>query len=164
MELLWNAGCDLLMIETQPSLSEVLIETQIAESLNAEYWVSFPCKDGAHIHEGDRIADCAAALSKGHPHLKMIGVNCTPPQFISRLICQLSQACNLPIGVYPTSGEVYDPATKTWYGSRAALRFGDYARRWMMEGVSAVDGCCQTGDTHISDVTKFRVMVLPLKK
>ena len=114
MELLWNAGCDLLMIETQPSLSEVLIETQIAESLNAEYWVSFSCKDGAHIHEGDRIADCAAALSKGHPHLKMIGVSCTPPQFISSLIGQLRQACNLPIGVYPNSGEVYDPATKTW--------------------------------------------------
>lgn len=75
-----------LLIETQPSLHEALIEAEIAEELGADYWISFSCRDGDHIHEGDRIADCAAALSQNHPHLRMIGVNCTAPQFVEHLI------------------------------------------------------------------------------
>ena len=105
MEILWEAGSDLLLIETQPSLHEALIEAEIAEELGADYWISFSCRDGSHIHEGDRIADCAAALSQGHPHLRMIGVNCTPPQFVEHLIGELKGSTSLPIAVYPNSGE-----------------------------------------------------------
>lgn len=105
MEILWEAGSDLLLLETQPSLHEALIEADIAEELGADYWISFSCRDGSHIHEGDRIADCAAALSQGHPHLRMIGVNCTPPQFVEHLIGELKGSTSLPIAVYPNSGE-----------------------------------------------------------
>ena len=54
MELLWQAGADVLLIETQPSLAEARIELSIAEELGAEAWVSFSCRDGSRIHEGDR--------------------------------------------------------------------------------------------------------------
>lgn len=158
MELLWNAGADLLLIETQPSLSEVLIEADIAESLGADYWVSFSCRDGSHIHEGNPVRDCAAALAKGHPHLKMVGVNCVPPQFVERLIGELKAGCDLPVAVYPNSGEEYDAATKTWHGSRDGVTFGDYARRWMRAGASAVGGCCRTVDCHIEEVVKARAV------
>ena len=73
MEILAKAGADVLLIETQPSLSEVLIEADIAEDLGVDYWISFSCRDGCHINEGDLIRDCAAALSESHPGLKMIG-------------------------------------------------------------------------------------------
>ena len=33
--------------------------------------------------------DCAAELEKAYPHLRMIGVNCTPPQFVEHLIGEL---------------------------------------------------------------------------
>ena len=156
MEILWEAGSDLLLIETQPSLHEALIEAEIAEELGADYWISFSCRDGSHIHEGDRIADCAAALSQGHPHLRMIGVNCTPPQFVEHLIGELRGATSLPVAVYPNSGEEYDPATKTWHGSRDGVPFGDYAHRWMRAGAKAVGGCCRTVDSHIREVAKAR--------
>ncbi len=159
MELLWEAGADLLLIETQPSLSEALIEADIAEELGADYWVSFSCRDGRHIHEGDLVRDCAAALSKGHPHLKMIGVNCTPPQFVERLIGELRAGCELPVAVYPNSGEEYDAVTKTWHGSRDGVSFGDYARRWMRAGASAVGGCCRTVGSHVREVVKAREIV-----
>lgn len=47
MELLWQAGADLLLIETQPSLAEAKVELSIAEELGAEAWVSFSCRDGS---------------------------------------------------------------------------------------------------------------------
>ena len=36
MEILWNAGADILLIETQPSLREALIEAEIAEEMGAD--------------------------------------------------------------------------------------------------------------------------------
>ena len=54
-ELLWEAGADVLLFETQPSLGEAKIEAAIAERLGADYWISFSCKDGLHINEGDLI-------------------------------------------------------------------------------------------------------------
>lgn len=45
-ELLWEAGADVLLFETQPSLGEAKIEAAIAERLGADYWISFSCKDG----------------------------------------------------------------------------------------------------------------------
>ena len=156
MELLWNAGADLLLMETQPSLREARIELSIAEELGAESWVSFSCRDGSRIHEGDLLRGCAAELEKAYPHLRMIGVNCTPPQFVEHLIGELKAGTSLPIAVYPNSGETYDPATKTWHGSRDGLAFGDYALRWMRAGASAVGGCCRTVDSHIREVVKAR--------
>ena len=43
MELLWEAGADLLLLETQPSLREALVEAKIAEEMGADYWISFSC-------------------------------------------------------------------------------------------------------------------------
>lgn len=160
MELLWQAGADILLIETDPSLEEALLEADIAEELGADYWVSFSCKDGQHINEGTPIRDCVAALAQGHPHLKMVGVNCTPPQYIEELIGECRKGGDLPVGVYPNSGETYDPTTKTWHGSRMSITFGDYARRWMRAGAKAVGGCCRTVDVHVKQVVQARAAVL----
>lgn len=127
MELLWQAGADLLLIETQPSLAEAKVELSIAEELGAEAWVSFSCRDGSHIHEGDLIRECAAELEQTYPHLRMVGVNCTPPQFVEHLIGALKAAAPAGGRSIPNSGEIYDPGTKTWHGSRDGLAFGDYA-------------------------------------
>ena len=154
-ELLCEAGADLLLFETQPSLNEAMIEASIAEELGADYWVSFSCKDSTHICEGDNIADCARALSEGHPHLRMIGVNCTKPEYIVGLINELKASTSLPIAVYPNSGEVYDPETKTWTHS-GDVDFEGYALSYMRAGAKAVGGCCTTTETHIQQVVEAR--------
>ena len=156
MELLVEAGADMLLIETQPSMQEVRVITALAEEMGIDYWVSFSCSDGRHISEGDLIRDCAAELGTGHPHLKMIGVNCVAPKFISELTDEIRSACSIPVGVYPNSGETYDPATKTWHGDADGKSFGDYAYEWMQHGASAVGGCCQTVAKHITEVYKAR--------
>ena len=156
MEILAEAGADVLLIETQPSLSEVLIEAEIAEDLCADYWISFSCRDGLRINEGDMIRDCAAKLSEGHPGLKMIGVNCSKPEYIVSLIHELRNATDIPVGVYPNSGFVYDPETKTWAVPEGQLDFGTYVLEYMKAGASAVGGCCTTNADHIKQVTVVR--------
>ena len=46
MELLLEAGAEVLLCETDPSLPEALIEAKICEELNADFIVSFSCRDG----------------------------------------------------------------------------------------------------------------------
>ncbi|MBR3000506.1 MAG: homocysteine S-methyltransferase [Oscillospiraceae bacterium] len=155
-QILWNAGADLLLFETMPSLNEVKICAEIAEELGADYWISFSCKDGEHINEGDRIEDCARSLSSGYPHLRMIGVNCSKPEYIESLIRELKKATDLPIGVYPNSGDEYDPKRKCWCKREGAVPFGDLASAYYEAGASAVGGCCTTVERHIREVTSAR--------
>ena len=155
-QLLWEAGADVLLFETQPSLEESLIEAELAESMGADYWISFSCRDGKHICEGDPIAGCARVLSRDHPHLKMLGVNCTKPEYINSLIRELKSAADLPIGVYPNSGEEYDPVTKTWHGTADSESFRSYALSYFQTGASAVGGCCTTTEVHVRQAADAR--------
>ncbi|MDO5439653.1 MAG: homocysteine S-methyltransferase [Erysipelotrichaceae bacterium] len=156
MELLHNAGADILLIETQPALKEALIAAEIAESLNADYWISFSCLNGTHTCARDSVRECAEVLSKDHPHLKMIGINCTKPEYIVSLIGELKKGTDLPVGVYPNSGEKYDPLTKTWTHAEGQMDFGAYAFSYMTAGADAAGGCCTTTCTHIEQVAEAR--------
>lgn len=162
--LLWEAGADILLFETQPSLHEVLLEAEIAENMGADYWISFSCRDGNHNGKGELLQKCAEALSQGHPHLKMIGVNCTKPEYIESLIHCLRNATELPIAVYPNSGEVYDPVTKTWTNAGGNLDFGTYALRYMAAGADAVGGCCTTTEKHVRQVVEARKQFLAMNR
>ena len=161
MEILHRAGADILLIETQPSLHEALLAADIAEELGADYWISFSCADEKHICEGDPIRKCAEAFAKDHPRLRMIGVNCTKPVYITGLIKELraglqAAGSTLPIGVYPNSGEEYDPVTKSWHGTGDAKNFGEYALDYMRAGADAVGGCCTTVASHVEQVVAAR--------
>ena len=167
MEILRDAGADILLIETQPSLHEALLAADIAEELGADYWISFSCMDEKHICEGDPIRKCAKAFAEGHPHLQMIGVNCSKPVYIAGLIRELraglqatERGKTIPIGVYPNSGEEYDPVTKTWHGAGDAKSFGEYALDYMKAGAEAVGGCCTTVASHVEQVVAAREQFL----
>ncbi|MCH3951400.1 MAG: homocysteine S-methyltransferase [Acidaminococcus sp.] len=155
-ELLWQAGADVLLFETQPSLAESKIEAEIAEKLGATYWISYSCKDAAHINEGDAIVDCACAFKEGYLHLEAMGANCSKPEYMEGLVKELRKGTTLPIFVYPNSGEIYDPVTKTWHGSPDSRSFKEYALAYMKAGASAVGGCCTTVAEHIGEVVEAR--------
>jgi homocysteine S-methyltransferase len=156
MELLWNAGADVLLFETHPSLTETLVEAEMAERMEVPYWISFSCMDGGHTCEGTPIETCMEALSRHHPHLVMVGVNCTRPEYMPELIRRMKRSTTLPVAVYPNSGEIYDPKTKTWHGNKTPGEFGSWAMEWMEAGASAVGGCCRTVAEDIAEVREAR--------
>ncbi len=156
-EILWEVGSDLLLFETQPSLEEAVTEAEIAEDMGADYWVSFSCRDEKHISEGELLRNCALEFTRErYPHIRMIGVNCTAPELMEPLIEELRGAADLPIAVYPNSGEKYDPRLKKWNGMAGSVPFGEYAMRYMKAGASAVGGCCTTVQSHIREVAEAR--------
>ena len=152
----FKAGADIILFETVPSLKEAKVEAEIAEEYGYDYWISFSCLSENIICEGTPIAECAKTFAKGYPHLKMIGVNCTKPEYITGLIHKIKENCDIPIGVYPNSGEEYDAVKKVWFGKQSALSFEQYAYNYMKSGASAVGGCCTTVAKHVEEVVRAK--------
>eukprot|EP00466_Bigelowiella_natans_P006655 jgi/Bigna1/84289/fgenesh1_pg.128_\ len=87
IDLLVEAGADLLAIETIPSKVEA---TAICKLLQREHqdipvWVTFSCKDGAHTARGERIEDAVAEVAK-FSQVIGIGVNCCNPAYVCSLL------------------------------------------------------------------------------
>ena len=160
LEIVKEAGCDIALIETQPSLNEAIIAGDICEDLDMDYWISFSCRDSHRINEGDLIKDCAERLSEGRPHLIMLGVNCSKPEYISSLIRDIKSVSDIPVGVYPNSGLIYDAVTKTWTKPEGMLDFGAYALEYMKAGAAAVGGCCTTDTEQVRQAVEAREIFL----
>ncbi len=150
--ILAQSGADLLACETIPSHSEVrALAKLMAETPQTPVWVSFSCGDGRSLNDGTPIADGATFLD-GIPQVVAVGINCTPPSYIPRLIREVRAVTQKPIVVYPNSGETYDPVRKEWLGQSVPAEFGAFSREWRKEGAALIGGCCRTGPAHIRQI------------
>jgi homocysteine S-methyltransferase len=147
-----GSNADLVALETIPSLEEArAIATALAQFSGIPAWVSFTCKDGAHVAHGERLAECTALLN-AVPQVVALGINCTAPRLVSALISEAKAATTKPILVYPNSGELWDTENRRWYGKSDVTEFAQLALTWYAAGAHAVGGCCRTTPAHIRAV------------
>ncbi|WIM40208.1 homocysteine S-methyltransferase [Paenibacillus sp. PK4536] len=152
IQLLIEAGADILACETIPCLVEARAIVKVLEEFPGSYaWISFSAKDGQHISSGESIADCAKWLH-AHEQVAAIGVNCTALEYIPSLIEQIATSTDKPIVVYPNSGEQYDPVTKTWHGASCEQNYGQQAQQWYAKGARLIGGCCRTTPNDIAQI------------
>ncbi|MCP8968115.1 homocysteine S-methyltransferase [Ectobacillus ponti] len=154
IKILIEAGADILACETIPCLMEAKAIIRVLQELPGVYaWITFSAKDALHISSGERIADCAAWLD-GEEQVAAVGINCTPPRYISPLIQEIKSRTAKPIIVYPNSGEAYDAESKTWgAGTEADNSFN--ARSWYQAGASLIGGCCRTAPEDIEGIASW---------
>lgn len=148
LHFLADSGADLLACETLPSLAEARALTTLLEDTDACAWLSFSCRDDAHLSDGTPFAECVRALS-AHPQIVALGVNCTAPRYVEGLLRAAHEATTKPLAVYPNSGERYEATTRTWGGAASAEDWGDHGRRWRDAGARLIGGCCRTGPAHV---------------
>ncbi len=149
-EILASSPADLLACETIPSFQEAeVLLALLQQTPDLFAWMSFSCRDGAHISDGTPITECAA-LFDACEQVVSVGVNCTAPRYMASLIEQVrAGAPGKPVVVYPNSGEVYDAQTKTWAGTADPLSCGLDAQDWFRRGARLIGGCCRMGPRHI---------------
>jgi homocysteine S-methyltransferase len=144
LEVLIDATADLLAVETIPSLAEAdLLLELLANWPAARAWFSFTCRDEAHLSEGQPIAE-AARLVSSSPQAVAVGVNCVSPSQVDGLLARLADATDLPLVVYPNSGERWDAIRRRWTASPSTSDPGKDARRWRAAGARLIGGCCRT--------------------
>jgi homocysteine S-methyltransferase len=147
--ILAQSDADLLACETIPSLPEARALARLLSATPDRFaWFSFSCRDGRHISDGTPISECARWLNE-YDRVAAVGVNCTPPRYIPELVSSIRSTTDLPIIVYPNSGEHYDVATRSWSGLSDEADFARQGRTWCQAGAAAIGGCCRTGPDHI---------------
>ena len=152
MKVLLAAGADLLACETIPCLDEALaIARLLPEFPGASAWISFSCRDGEHNCQGEQLADCVARLD-AFVQVVAVGVNCTPPEYISALVGAMQARTRKPILVYPNSGEHFDSTHRQWQGCPSADHFARLALDWHATGARMIGGCCRTTPADIRAV------------
>jgi homocysteine S-methyltransferase len=148
LRVLADSGADLLAFETIPSKLEAEAVAALLEELPKAppSWVSFSCRSGTEVSHGEPLAECVAVLSG-----MTVGVNCTPPAFISDL---LASAGGVTV-VYPNSGETWDAERRSWMSDESSgrpRRIAELAPEWRRLGARVVGGCCRTTPATISAI------------
>jgi len=148
IELLAEAGVDILALETIPCLTEVeALLAEIDGSLQ-QCWLSITC-DGKRTRAGEPAAEAFSAAGE-IPEIIAVGVNCINPADAYELVTTASEASGKPIVVYPNSGERWDATARNWFGP--ARFHAEDVESWISGGARLVGGCCRVGPSEIRAV------------
>ncbi len=147
--LLAASPADLLACETIPSLAETrALLCLLAETPDRWAWISFQCRDEAHLADGTPLED-AVRLCDAAERVAAVGVNCVPPSRVPALLDRARSATAKPLAAYPNSGEVYDAGARVWRAGAAADDPAAAAPGWRALGAAVLGGCCRTGPDTI---------------
>jgi homocysteine S-methyltransferase len=153
MQVLAEAGADILAIETIPSIleAEALVRA-LAAVPDARAWMSFTCRDGDRICDGTPFEQAVRTASSS-PQVVAIGVNCTAPHDITSLIEIATANTELPIVVYPNRGAFWDAVRHSWVDPpRQDPRPTLQPLEWAEHGARLIGGCCGVGPIQISEI------------
>ena len=143
-EVLAGSGADLLACETLPNLEEAQVLLDLLHKTPDRWaWFSFSCRDGVSLCDGTPFVR-AVQLCSESPQVAAVGVNCTAPEFIGPLLDIARKVTDLPLIVYPNSGESFDPATRSWIETPDVRGIPELAAEWVKQGAAAIGGCCRT--------------------
>ena len=153
IEALAEAGPDVFAVETIPSFVEAGALVRALERVpEIPAWVSFSCRDGGHVCDGTPIASAVEVVAAA-PGVMAVGVNCTSPLHVERLVETISATTNKPVVCYPNRGSFWDPMRKAWtdpprQDARPPLR----PLAWKEAGASLIGGCCGTTPDDIAAI------------
>jgi homocysteine S-methyltransferase len=148
IELLTEAGVDVLALETIPCLAEVEALMAEIEGTGQPCWLSITCA-GDRTRAGEPAAE-AFSLVTNVQEVIAVGVNCIDPADASLLVRSANQASDKPVVVYPNSGEAWDAEARAWIGP-ATFHAEDVAD-WVSGGARLVGGCCRVGPQEINAI------------
>jgi homocysteine S-methyltransferase len=148
IELLAEAGVDILALETIPCLAEVEALLAEIDGTGQPCWLSISC--AADRTRAGEPATEAFSLARDVEEIVAVGVNCIDPADAYALVRIASESSGKPAVVYPNSGERWDNAARNWIGPP---RFhAEDVASWISGGARLVGGCCRVGPTQIRAV------------
>jgi homocysteine S-methyltransferase len=152
MEVLAEAGADVLACETVPAAAEAEALIAEAETLGVPVWLSLTTVVGAdgvvRTRRGERAAD-VFAMTADVAAVIAVGVNCTAPDAVRPSVA-VAAATGKQVVVYPNSGEGWDSVGRRWTGA-PGISAGDVPS-WVDGGARLIGGCCRVRPQHIATI------------
>ena len=146
---LFEAGVDMLMIETMPALNEAR-EALLAAKVTAPglpIFVMVTVDDDGNCLDGTSPAQAAALLTEWGADV--IGCNCsTGPATVLTAIEAMREATQLPLVAMPNAGMPRAVEGRNIYLCSPEY-MASFARKALKAGAQYVGGCCGTTPNHI---------------
>jgi len=153
LEVLVSAGPNLVAFETIPSRTEAeALVALLAEYPSVSAWLSFSCRNELEVCHGEPFRD-SVALVADSPQIVAVGINCTPPDYVSGLLRSAHGVTKKPFAVYPNSGESWDAAQHRWLSGPDSVGLPALAPEWRGLGAKLIGGCCRTTPETIRDIS-----------
>lgn len=148
-EVLASSGCDLLALETIPSVVEIeALVTLLEDYPEMPAWVSFSCRDTRSLCDGTPFAD-ALDIARAAPSVIAAGFNCTDPVHAPSLIGVAAQG-TLPVVCYPNGGGGTRGERGWTWNAHSPEAFTADALGWRRAGATVIGGCCGTTPADIA--------------
>ncbi len=149
MEVLADAGADVLAIETVPDIDEAEALVGLVRRLGVPAWLSYTIS-GPLTRAGQPLAE-AFAVAADVPEIVAVGVNCCAPADVLPAIQIARKVIDKPVIVYPNSGEQWDGPHRSWIGKAAWS--SELAPQWVAAGARIVGGCCRVRPADIGELS-----------
>jgi homocysteine S-methyltransferase len=150
LEILADAGADVLAVETVPDVDEAEALVGLVHELGVPAWLSYTIS-GTTTRAGQPLTE-AFAVAADVPEIVAVGVNCCAPTDVLPAVTIARRVTGKPVVVYPNSGEDWDAARHAWTGQ--GRWSADLAPQWVAAGARIVGGCCRVSPTDIADLRR----------
>jgi len=148
IEVLADAGADILALETIPDIDEAEALVNLVHGLGVPAWLSYTI-EGVRTRAGQPL-DEAFAVAADSAEILAVGVNCCTPDDVLPAI-EPAVETGKPVIVYPNSGQRWSSRRRTWLGPS---RFSAHAAgQWVAAGARIVGGCCRVRPADIAALT-----------
>jgi homocysteine S-methyltransferase len=150
LEVLAEAGADVLAVETVPDVDEAEAIVGLVDELGVAAWLSYTI-DGTTTRAGQPLAD-AFAVAAGVPEIVAVGVNCCAPEDVEHAVRVAREVTGKPVVVYPNSGEEWDGERRKWIGQ--SHWSAELTPRWVAAGARIIGGCCRIRPEDIAEIAR----------
>ena len=148
VEILADAGVDLIMLETYRSVDELVAAvTAVEAETNLPVVAQLSTVEDGNASDGVPPETFASQLVDAGATVVGVNCGCGPAQMMET-VQRLSAATSAPLAAQPNAGSPRELEGRTMY--LASPEFvASYARRFIGLGVRLVGGCCGTTPDHI---------------
>ncbi|GHD21864.1 homocysteine S-methyltransferase [Streptomyces galbus] len=150
LEVLADAGPDVLALETVPDADEAAALLRAVRGLGVPAWLSYTV-DGVRTRAGQPLEE-PFGLAADADEVIAVGVNCCAPGDVDRAVGIAARVTGKPVVVYPNSGEAWDAEARAWTG-RASFT-SEQVRGWRAAGARLVGGCCRVGPEAVTSIAR----------
>lgn len=149
IEILLEAGVDVIILETFTHLDELHIALQQLRALDAEIPV---IAQKSFIEDGETLASglpARVARTLEEWGVDVIGANCVVgPQRMVGILQAMASATSLPLSAMPTPGLPQYQRGEVAFETQPDY-FAQYGEQFARIGVNIIGGCCGTTPAHI---------------
>lgn len=143
-----SARPDLVWVETMNTVREARQAAAAAHDSRLPFVVSFVVRENGELLSGEPLADAVAAVEPSDP--VALGLNCIPPEGMTRNLPRLREATERPLVAYAHIGNPEPIAGWSFSQTVAPDAYAGHAARWIEIGARVVGGCCGTTPAHIA--------------